>query len=67
MTFRTRGYGDVVLFKGNDKESRIIEFFLQKMGDSTSPYVHSALRTRRHRAESIGLRGYKVIKLKSSS
>ena len=63
MTFRTRGYGDVVLFKGNDKESRIIEFFLQKMGDSTSPYVHSALRTRRHRAESIGFRGYQVYNL----
>lgn len=57
-------FGDVVLFKGHDRESRLIEFFLQKIGDSPPPYVHSALRTRRHRAESIGLRGYQVYNLK---
>lgn len=65
MKFRTAVFGDVVLFKGNDIESRTIIPFLEKRGDSPPPYVHSALRTRRHRAESIGLRGYKVIKLKS--
>ncbi len=46
-----RNYGDIVLYEGNDLDSKVIQFF------TGSKYIHSALRVHRNTAVSVSRKG----------